>query len=179
VFCTVFIFVQSTGERGKFVDELYKKNIDIVSGFLFSQCHDRELTEELTQETFLRAYQSLERFDGSCKISVWLCQIAKHLLYQYWEKQKKRHGMVTSEGTEWESIPDHASDVEQRVLAREELLETLKKMQKLPILTREVIYLRMTAELSFREIGQILGKSETWARVTFFRGKEKLLKEKG
>jgi len=48
------------------------------------------LAKDLTQETFLKAYESMERFDGSCKISTWLCQIAKHLLYRHWEREGVR-----------------------------------------------------------------------------------------
>ena len=47
-------------------------------------------------------------------------------------------------------------------------------MQKLDDLTREVIYLRITGELSFKEIGSILNKTENWARVTFYRGKNNM-----
>lgn len=61
------------------MEGLYEENGRIVYHFLLRSCHDPELAKDLTQETFLRAYQSLERYDGSCKISVWLCQIAKHL----------------------------------------------------------------------------------------------------
>ena len=49
-----------------------------------------------------------------------------------------------------------------------------KKMQNLDEKTREVMYLRITGELSFKEIGEILNKTENWARVTFYRGKNKL-----
>lgn len=61
------------------MEELYKENAKIVYHFLYSRCHDAQLAEDLTQETFLRAYQSLDRYNGDCKVSVWLCQIAKHL----------------------------------------------------------------------------------------------------
>lgn len=71
------------------MEELYKQNVRIVYHFLFSLCHDSGLAEELTQETFFQAYRSLERYDGSCKISSWLCQIAKHLFYQHIRKTKR------------------------------------------------------------------------------------------
>ena len=71
------------------MEELYKQNSRIVYYFLYARCKDEALAEDLMQETFLRAFESLERFDGSCKISTWLCQIAKHILYQYWSKSKR------------------------------------------------------------------------------------------
>lgn len=160
------------------MDELYSQNAKIVYHFLYKQCHDRHLAEDLTQETFLQAYQSIERFDGSCKISVWLCQIAKHLLYRHWEKQK--HEVPA----DFEMQDTHSSKTEPGVqdtawhqtCVRIELIDVLKEMQKLPAERREVIYLRITGALSFKEIGEIMGKSENWARVSFYRGKEQLLK---
>ncbi len=63
--------------------EIFRQNAKTVYGFLYSLCKDENLAEDLTQETFLKAIESIHRFDGSCKISTWLCQIAKHLLYQH------------------------------------------------------------------------------------------------
>lgn len=154
------------------MDELYQENAKIVYYFLYSQCHNVQLAEDLTQETFLQAYQSIERYDGSCKLSVWLCQIAKHLYFQH--LRKSRHEIPT----ELEEEKVAASDTEREVLTRLELIDVLKEMQKLPDKIREVIYLRISGDLSFREIGEILGQSENWARVNFYRGKEQLLKRR-
>ena len=63
---------------------------------------------------------------------------------------------------------------EEQIISNEEKISLYKKMQKLDETTREVIYLRTTGELSFKEIGVILNKTENWARVTFYRGKNKL-----
>lgn len=178
------------------MEELYRENDKVVYHFLLSLCHDGTLAEDLTQETFLRAYQSLERYDGSCKLSTWLCQIAKHLYYQHLAKRK--HEVLAGDGA-WEELAQEsapksrgdksakrsfsaeatsAAPVEHAALCRLELLEVLKQMQKLPEQMRQVLYLRAAADLSFREIGEVLGKSENWARVTFYRGKELLLKAK-
>ncbi len=155
------------------MDKLYQQNARVVYRFLYSVCHDKQLAEDLTQETFLEAYKSIERFDGSCKISSWLCQIAKHLLYRHYQKTK-REIPVALEGSE-EFIPrTPAPDCS--IMAKLELMEVFKDMQKLPPAMREVIYLRITGELTFGEIGEIMGRSENWARVTFYRGKEILWK---
>lgn len=155
------------------MEELYRQNAKIVYQFLYARCGNADLAEDLTQETFLRAYQSLDRYDGSCKVSVWLCQIAKHLLYQHWERVKRE---VPAEHDEQQPAP--GPDTERKVLTRIELVDMLKEMQKLPAQMREVMYLRIAGDLSFREIGEILGRSENWARVNFFRGKELLLKRR-
>lgn len=153
------------------MDELYKENAKIVYHFLCSLCHDEQLAEDLTQDTFLKAFQSIDRYDGSCKVSVWLCQIAKHLLYQYWQKHKKEIPDPLPE-----EQPNINSNTERQIVAKYELLDVLKDMQKLPQQMREVMYLRITGTLSFKEIGEIMGRSENWARVNFYRGKEILLK---
>ena len=64
--------------------------------------------------------------------------------------------------------------IEEKAILAEEKISLYKKMQNLDEKTREVIYLRITGELSFKEIGIILNKTENWARVTFYRGKNKL-----
>lgn len=153
------------------MEQLYQENAKIVYHYLLFLCHDRPLAEDLTQETFLRAYRSLERFDGSCKISTWLCQIAKHLYYQYLSKHRRE---IVAQPDE-ETVSD-SPQPEETVLYKLELMDMLKEMQKLPGQMREVIYLRAAADLSFRDIGEILGRSENWARVNFYRGKEMLIK---
>ena len=154
------------------MEELYNENSKIVYHFLYSRCHDAALAEDLTQETFLQAYKSLERFDGSCKISVWLCQIAKHLYYRYLEKSGRE---IPTDDTAFADKPSNTPSTENAATAKCELFDVLKEMQKLPPQMREVIYLRVTGSLSFKEIGEIMGKSENWARVNFYRGKERLL----
>lgn len=76
------------------MDELYREYSKIVYHFLLSLCHDAQLAEELTQETFLQAFLSLDRFDNSCKVSVWLCQIAKHLFYQHLRKTRRERAEI-------------------------------------------------------------------------------------
>lgn len=176
------------------MDELYKQNAKIVYYFVYSLCHDRELAEELTQETFFRAFQSLDRYDGTCKLSSWLCQIAKHLYYQHLRRANREIPVHFSDGETDAGYAraaadasdaavsafssDSAKNPERQAIAKLELLDVLKDMQRLPAQMREVMYLRITGDLSFKEIGDILGRSENWARVNFFRGKELLLKRR-
>lgn len=155
------------------MEELYLENAQIVYYFIYKQCGNKELAEEITQETFLRAMQSIEKYDYSCKVSVWLCSIAKHI---YWQYLRKYNREIPTEFMEFET--ENGCNVEQTVLDKCELDEVISEMKRLPGQMREVIYLRASAGLSFREIGEILGKSENWARVTFYRGKETLLKRR-
>ena len=150
------------------MNAIYRHHAQTVYKFLLSQTRDPGLAEELTQETFYQAVRSIDRFDGKCKVSVWLCQIAKHLWYQQLRKQK-REVPLSEEGVD---VP--LPSVEEETLDRAGRLELLRQVHSLPEPYREVVYLRAFGDLSFREIGDVLGKTETWARVTFYRGKEKL-----
>ena len=158
------------------MEEIYQENAKLVFRFLLKYCHDPQLAEELTQETFFRAMNSIDRYDYSCKISVWLCQIAKHIYLQYLAKRGKEIPAEEISIDEMTGRNTSEKGIEDQVIRRYELLDVLKDMQSLPEQMREVIYLRSMAELSFKEIGEILGKSENWARVTFYRGKERLLR---
>lgn len=164
------------------MEELYRQNAKIVYYFLYKKCHNKQLSEDLTQETFLQAFSSIERFDGSCKVSVWLCQIAKHLFYQWLDKHKyeiSTEQETSSASNISESPESKAEDTTWRqAVSHIELIDVLKDMQKLSPNMREVIYLRITGTLSFKETGEIMGKSENWARVNFYRGKELLLKRR-
>lgn len=156
------------------MDRLYRENARLVYCFILHKCREPVLAEDITQETFLQAIKSVERYNGNCKISVWLCQIAKHLLYQHLSVRCREASL---DDVEW-SLND-VSDVEQQVLDREELSEVTEKINKLPENMQKVIFLRVTGDLSFREIGEIMGKTENWARVNFFRAKEILKNTKG
>ena len=152
------------------MEQIYEQYFETVYKYLFCLTRNSDISEELTQETFYRAVKKIHTFKGDCKISVWLCQIAKNLWYD--ECRKNRKNLKTSEDTFLE-IQD--SDItEEKVIHNEEKMALYKKLQKLDEKTREVIYLRITGELTFKEIGTILNQTENWARVTFYRGKQKL-----
>ena len=150
------------------MDEIYEECFETVYKYLFCLTHNSDISEELTQETFYRAVKKIDTYNGKCKISVWLCQIAKHLWYNQCRKNKR---IVNTDETF--DIED-PQNLEEQFIAGEEKVSLYKKMQNLDEKTREVMYLRITGELSFKEIGEILGKKENWARVTFYRGKSKL-----
>ena len=153
------------------MEAIYQEHARTVYHFLLSRTYDPDLAEELTQETFCQALRSIERFDGSCKLSVWLCQIAKHLWFQHLRRQERTAPMP-------EDPPESPlPSAEEDLLARQGQLDLLRRIHGLPELQREVVYLRAFGGLSFREIGAVVGKTETWARVTFYRTKEHLRKD--
>jgi len=150
------------------IEEIYKKYFETVNKYLFCLTHNNDISEELTQETFYKAVQKINSFKGDCKISVWLCQIAKNLWYDELRKKEKISNITDIE----DFITPNKT--EETVISNNNKMILYQKLQKLDEKTREVIYLRITGELSFKEIGTILNKTENWARVTFYRGKQKL-----
>lgn len=153
------------------MDAAYREYAVMVYKFLLSLCYEEELAEELTQETFYQAVRSVDRYDGSCKVSTWLCQIAKHLWYREMERRKRKG---TSELTaDMESLE---KPVEEQLTLKEEKMELFRKVHVLDEISKEIVLLRVTGAFSFKKIAELFGKNENWARVTYYRAKQKILK---
>ena len=152
------------------IEEIYKEYFETVNKYLFCLTRNNDISEELTQETFYKAVKKINTYKGDCKMSVWLCQIAKNLLFDYYRKNKRILDIEEKELFDIQAL----ENVEEQLILKDEKLSLYRKMQKLDEKTREVMYLRITGELSFKEIGTILNKTENWARVNFYRAKQKL-----
>lgn len=152
------------------MEQIYADHAKTVYGFLLAKTRDHALAEELTQETFYRAVLKIERFQGNSSVSTWLCAIAKNVWLEHLKKQKKRAGPDQPE------LPAAVS-AETELFRRWDQLQVLKALHQLKEPMREVIYLRLAGSLTFGQIGEVLGESENWARVNFYRGKEKLMQE--
>ena len=146
--------------------DVYQEYRDMIHRFLLRMCGNQALAEELTQETFYQAVKSIDRYDESCKMTTWLCAIAKNSLAVY-----RRKHPVTDELSE---LPGTVASAESETLNALGQVELLRALHALAGDTREVLYLRLLGGLSFREIGDILSRTENWARVTYYRGREKL-----
>lgn len=153
------------------IEEVYKEYSNTVYKYLFCLTGKEEIAEDLTQETFAIAIKQINKFRGDCKISVWLCQIAKHLWYKELKKDKKNKNISINDLNEEIKTFETTEDI---ICKREEKLKLFKDMQKLDEKSREVMYLRMVGNLNFIEIAEILGKTPNWARVTFYRAKQKI-----
>lgn len=153
------------------IEEIYQQYSSTIYKYLFCLTGKEEIAEDLTQETFAIAVKEIYKFKGNCKISVWLCQIAKHLWYKELKKAKRNRNISIEDLTEEIEEVQTTEDI---VCKKEEKLSLFKNMQKLDEPAREVMYLRMVGNLNFIEIGEILGKTPNWARVTFYRAKQKI-----
>lgn len=152
--------------------QLYHRYYKDVFLYLRAMTKDEVLAEDLTAETFFRAYEKIGSFRGDCDIRVWLCQIAKNLYFKWAKRQKQVQYLSDLDQQE-----DTVSSVEQAFEncdATERIHRFLHDMKE-PY--KEVFTLRVFGELPFRQIASLFGKTEGWARVTFLRAKRELQKQ--
>ena len=152
-------------------EAIFKDFSPVVFRFLLSLCGDEGLAEELTSETFYQAYLHIGQYRGECKIETWLCQIAKNALY----KEQKRRGRIAQQ--DYLEHIENDNNFFEAIANKETAMQIHKHLHLLKEPYREVFMLRVFGELSFREIADICGKSEVWAKVTFYRAKSKLTED--
>ena len=150
--------------------EIYEQNAQQVFKYLITLCRNPDIADELTQETFYQAVRSIDNYNGECKMSVWLCQIAKHTYYKYVDKQAKMSTQIQT--------ADPENSLESTIINAENKIEIFRIIHLLEEPYKEIVLLRLLGDLSFKEIGEIHKRNENWARVTFYRAKLKL-RERG
>lgn len=146
---------------------VYDKYFKDVYKFVLSLTRNESLAEEVTQETFFKAVKNIDKFDGRSSLYVWLCQIAKNTFYTHYQKSKR------SAPIEECSIKT-VNGFEESFLEKETAFEIHKVLHTLEEPYKEVFSLRVFSELSFRQIGELFDKTESWARVTYHRAKIKI-----
>ncbi|MGG3890040.1 RNA polymerase sigma factor [Metabacillus fastidiosus] len=148
-------------------ENLYNQYFREVYLFVLTLCRNEKVAEEITQETFFKALKSIDKFNGHCNVNVWLCQIAKNTYFTYFNKQKRYDTKEIEVSTE-ENL------IETLILNKEETFRIHKVLHSLDEPYKEVFTLRIFGELSFKQISKLFEKTESWARVTFYRGKQKI-----
>ena len=150
-------------------EKLYETYYMRVFSYSMTLAGNREQAEEITQETFLRAFSRQKEFRGESDEGTWLCAIAKNLFVDEKRRQSKREPFP-------EELPGTGvgGGMEQKAIDRDLSFRIHVALHDLEEPYREVFELRIFGELSFREIGMIFHKTENWARVTYHRAKLKL-----
>lgn len=148
-------------------ESIYSEYYDAVFQYTLSLCKDEAWAEELTQEAFFKALKNIGTFRGECRLSVWLCQIAKNTFYTEVKRQQRQADYPL------DTIPV-TENIEQQLLNKETAFELHRLLHRLDDPYKEVFWMRTFGELSFAEIGSLFGKSESWARVTYHRAKLKI-----
>ncbi len=145
-------------------EKLYKQYYSQIYFYVLELCRNKHIAEEITQETFFKVLKKMDTFRGECKINVWITQIAKNTFYNYCRKKK-----LDPES----SLKDIATEgtIEEKIIDQETAKQIHMILHRMQEPYKEVFWMRTFSELSFKEIGNIHGKTESWARVTYHRAK--------
>ena len=145
-------------------EAVYTENYPIVYRYALSLCRNPAAAEEITQEAFFKALKNIDSFQGECKLNTWLCKIAKNTFYSYVKKNRRQADCALE-------IVISDEDIEQRFADKETAYAIHKVLHRLNEPYKEVFWLRTFGELSFAQIGALFSKTESWARVTYYRAK--------
>ncbi len=149
-------------------DEIYQSYFDPVYRYVLSLSGDPHTAEEITQETFFKALRSLHQFRGDSSIKSWLCAIARNI---WISEQRKKKAQPIDEVT---ALPDPGISPEESIVRQDESMRIHRLLHRLDEPYREVFTLRTLGQLSFRDIGELFGKSENWACVVYHRARARL-----
>ena len=146
-------------------ERIYIEHFMNVYKYVLSLCRNKELAEEITQETFYKAIKNADKYKGECTLYVWLCQIAKNTYYSYVKKQNRfEHNEL-----DLNNIKSNDKTVDDLTI-----WEIHKQLHNLEEPYKEVFTLRIFTDLPFSQIGELFGKSDSWARLIFYRAKLKI-----
>ena len=153
------------------MEEIYREYSKKVYSYLLSLTNDENIAEELLQETFYSAIKNINKFRKDSSVKTWLYAIAKNKWIDYYKKMKK-----TNQIEIYEESKDILSrnTLEEDYVSKSELIDICKKIHKMDEKSKEVVYLRLFTNFSFKEIASIIEKKEEYARIIFFRAKNKL-----
>ena len=146
-------------------EAVYREYFAVVYQYVLALSRDEQTAEEVTQETFFKALTAIDSFRGDCQLRVWLCQIARNQ-YLTLCRERKRFGEAETEPGD--------SGIEEGFADREAAKKLHRLLHDLPEPYKEVVSLRTFGELPFAQIGELFGKTESWARVTYFRARRRL-----
>ncbi len=147
-------------------EQLYKTYYMQVYSYMITLCKNSELAEEITQKAFYKALLNIKKYRGEASQLTWLCAIAKNIYLDMLRREKKQ-GEIPDE------IPD-SEDIAKKTEDKDSVFRIHRILHQMEEPYKEVFQLRVFGELSFAQIGQLFGKSESWARVTYYRAKNKI-----
>ena len=149
-------------------DQIYQNYFDSVYRYALSLSGNRQIAEEITQETFFKAMRTLDQFQEKSSLKSWLCAIAKNLWLSE-QRMKKNQPMDDAL-----PLPDPSIGPEEAIVRQDESMRIHRLLHRLDEPYREVFTLRTLGQLSFRDIGDLFAKSENWACVVYHRARAKI-----
>lgn len=154
-------------------EQLYERYFNDVYLYILRLSRSEHLAEEITSDTFFKALRAIDSFRGECDVRVWLCQIAKNCYYSHLKKRGRIEDVYEDEMS---NISDNAPSVADECARSDEIARIQHVLHGVNAPYKEVFMWRVYAELSFKQIAQIFGKTENWACVTYHRAR-KIIRE--
>lgn len=155
-------------------EKIYETYFSDVFLYIKKLSKNESIAEEITSETFFKAMRSIDKFRGDCDIRVWLCQIAKNCFYSY---LKKHPAYISLEDAGLNMASETSDAFEEQISTHSEAMQIHSILHDLSEPYKEVFMLRVFGELSFQQIGNIFGKTENWACVTYHRARKKIIQK--
>lgn len=155
------------------LQKIYDQYGKALYRFLLSLTGNREQAEELMQEVFYQALIHIDQFEGRSSMLTWLCQIGKNA----WLKEIRRNSRYADTPYEELRLPDSTPTPEEAVIRKEELRRVRQAVANLEEPYRDVFILHIFGRRPLKEIAYMYGKSESWARVTYFRARTRIAEE--
>lgn len=157
-------------------EAIYEQYFPRIYAFMYRLCRDESLSEELTQETFFQAFKSFSKYRGESELFTWLASIAKYTFFSYIRKNKQ-----AGESVDIELLADNLLDTEndpEETIQQHETVDAIRRaISNMPEKYRDVVVLRLYAELPFAQVAEVLHISENSAKVIFHRAKKLLSEE--
>ena len=157
-------------------ETIYEQYFPRVYSFIYRMCRDEDLAEELTQETFFQAFRSFPKYRGESELFTWLASIAKYTFFSYMRKNRRSGEDVDIELLA-DTLLDPENDPEEKMQRKETVGAIRRALSRIPEKYRDVVVLRLYAELPFSEVADALNISENSAKVIFHRAKKLLSEE--
>lgn len=177
-----FIERLKQGEAAAF-EELVTERSGEIYGLLFRLTENREEARDLTQETFLRAFQNIDRFRGEADLRTWIYRIAINQARNRWRwwRRRRRDSTVSLDATQGQSnrtligtLAESSENPEQQTLAHERALALRSALQKVGRAYRETVILRDIEGFSYEEIATTLGINVGTVKSRLARGRQEL-----
>lgn len=146
---------------------LVEEHQDRLRGFLYRYTRNRQDAEDLTQDTFVKAYRNIHRYDSKYRFSTWLYTIARRTVYNHF-RDKKPTEALEYDLVESSDSPDEEASLDDEIGWVWEAAKQLKPD------FREALQLKYVDDLSIEEIAKVMGKSQTNVKIILFRARNKL-----
>jgi RNA polymerase sigma-70 factor (ECF subfamily) len=161
------------------VERMYREYFTPVYRYALSLVRDPDLAEEITQETFFRALRKIDSYRGEASLRSWLCQIAKNICLDTAKKRKRHISLdnISDEDPASRTVASETQTPEEQLLNKQTAMNIYRILHDLKEPYKEVFQLRTFGGLSFSEISELFGKSESWARVTYYRSRMMIREE--